>query len=151
MNKLIFGGSLAGALFLIAGTFIFPTSSIMWLASTSLAYTVFRFMLAGLLLAVLFTSPPRKLILRALMGGMGVLLVALGTGLIIGDSTHILDIILFLEAGIAFGIEALELDESEYQDRIQRMYEEQRARLAQQTAWRGLLSFAVLSYARSSK
>jgi hypothetical protein len=118
MNRLIFGGSLASALFLIIGTYVFPSSDMMWLASTSLAYTVVRCAMVAVLLVVLFTDPPRKIAVRLLMGAAAATLVGWGSALIASDSMHVLDVVLFLEVGFAFGLEALELNEEEVEERI---------------------------------
>jgi amino acid transporter len=118
MNRLVFSGSLACVIFLLVATYAFPTNSILWLAGTTTGYTIFRFAMAGMLLAVLFTAPPRRMYMRVLMGSLGLILVGCGVWLSLGDSMHLLDIVLFLELGIAFGIEALEFTEDELQSKI---------------------------------
>jgi len=122
MNRTIFGGSLASVIFLIAGTYLFSNSPIMWLASTSLGYTIFRCLVAVALVVVLVTNPPRRLIVRALMGTLAAVMAGWGIALILGDSMHLLDIILFLELGFAFGLEALELNEEEIDERIEQLH-----------------------------
>lgn len=113
MDKAIFSGSLISVLFLLVGTFLFPHSPIMWLAGTTLAYTIFRAIMAAMLLAVLFTTPPRKMLMRLAMGVLAVVLAGWGVGLIMQGSYKLLDIVLFVELGIAFGVAALEVSDEE--------------------------------------
>lgn len=135
MNRFIFGGALASVVFLIVGTYVFPTSMIMWFASLSIPYTVFRFLMVGLLLAVLFTEPPRRAAVRALMGGLAVLLVAWGVALSVGDSMHMLDIIIFFQLAFVFGIEALELSEEEVDAQIVRIQHPEEYEPAPSVVW----------------
>ena len=113
MDKAIFGGSLASVVFLLIGTYFFPGSPTMWLAGTSLTYTIFRLVMTGMLLIVLLTNPPRKMYVRVAMGAMAVALSGWGVGLMLQDSYKLLDIILFVELGIAFALDALETTEAE--------------------------------------
>lgn len=126
MDKTIFGGSLACVLFLIAGTFLFPTSPIMWLAGTSVAYTIFRVIMAGMLLTVLFTTPPRKLFVRLTMGILSMVLVGWGLELMFQGSYKLLDMILFVELGIAFGLAALEVTDEHLSDALASTKQKQR-------------------------
>lgn len=136
MNKTIFGGSLASVIFLIIGSFIFPSSPIMWLTNASVAYTIVRFLMAALLITVLVTNPPRRLSVRLSMGGMALALIGWGIVLSVTNSMHLLDIVLFLEVGFAFGLEALELNEEEIDERTERLREPEPQRLlAPQAAW----------------
>ena len=113
MDKAIYGGSFASVVFLLAGTYLFSGSPIMWLAGTSLAYTIFRIIMAVMLLTVLVTTPPRKLYVRIAMGILAVVLVGWGIGLLMQGSYKILDMILFVELGLAFGLGALEITDED--------------------------------------
>lgn len=141
MNKTIFGGSLASVIFLIVGSFVFPSSPIMWLASTGIIYSVIRFLMAALLIAVIVSNPPRRRSIRLAMGGMGAFLVAWGLLLAVTNSMHLLDIVLFLEVGIAFGLEALELNEEEIDERTERLWEPEQS-LAAPIAWQLLRNYS---------
>jgi hypothetical protein len=127
MDKAIFGGSLACVLFLIAGTFLFPTSPIMWLAGTSVAYTIFRVIMAGMLLIVLFTTPPRKLFVLLAMGVMAMVLAGWGIELMLQGSYKLLDMIMFVELGIAFGLAALEVTNEDVSNALTSTAPKQRA------------------------
>jgi hypothetical protein len=133
MNKAIFGGALACVLFLLVGTFMFPTNSIMWLAGTALPYTIFRIIAAIGLAAVLITNPPRKMHMRVAMGVVAAILTAVGVGIGASDSVHVLDMVLFILLGIAFAIEALEFNEEELEASVLELREEY-ARQAAPTA-----------------
>lgn len=118
MDRAIFGGSLASVVFLLAGTYLFPSSPVMWLAGTTIAYTIFRLIMAEMLLLVLFTKPPRKWYIRAAMGVMSVALVLWGVALMVQGSYKLLDMVLFIELGLAFGLAALEVTETESPGRV---------------------------------
>lgn len=118
MNKAIFGSALLCTVFLIIGTYAFPTDLIMWFASTSVVFTIFRVVMAGMLLAVLATNPPRHIYMRIAMGSMSLALTCLGLGMFFTDSLHILDVVLFMVLAAAFGLEALEFNEVELEEKV---------------------------------
>lgn len=118
MNKAIFGSALLCTVFLIVGTYAFPSDIIMWFASTSLIYTIFRVIMVGMLVAVLVTNPPRHLYMRVAMGAMAFTLGCLGIGLLFADTLHLLDVILYIVLAAAFGIEALEFNEEELEEKV---------------------------------
>lgn len=127
MEKAVFLGGFVSAGFLIVGTYVFPTSLLMWFASTSGFYVVARALLMVLLLGVLLSAPPRKVWMRMVMGIVALGLAGWGIGLAMTDSMHILDMIVFLEAGIAMGIEALEFTEEELLARAAQLHTPQSA------------------------
>lgn len=126
MNRTIFAGSLASIIILLIGTFAFPASMLMWLASISLPYTIFRVIMVGALVGVLLTNPPRRRDVRAGMGALSLILISCGLALALGNSVHLLDILLFMELGFAFGLEALEFNEEELDERIMRLQHPER-------------------------
>jgi hypothetical protein len=67
--------------------------------------------MAETLLLVLFTKPPRKWYVRVAMGVMAVVLVGWGVALMLQGSYKLLDMVLFIELGIAFGLATLEVTE----------------------------------------
>lgn len=134
MNKAIFSCSLVCVLFLIVGTYAFPNNPIMWLAGTTLPYVIFRVIIAIALIAVLVTNPPRKLYMRWLMGLIAIALASTGVAIGASDSVQILDMVLFLELGVAFGIEALEFNEDELQSAVLSFREKYAQNLAASTA-----------------
>jgi hypothetical protein len=78
MKRLLFTGSLLCIIFLLIGTFAFPDSMIMELASMSLATTIFRGIMAAVIITVLFTLPPRRMFVRLAMGSAAVSLLVSG-------------------------------------------------------------------------
>lgn len=118
MEKAVYGGSLASTAFLLAGTYLFPASPIMWLAGMSLAYTIFRLVMVAMLVTVIFTTPPRKMFIRFAMGVLAAVLVSWGVALMLQGSYKLLDMILFVELGIAFGLGALEVNEADTENII---------------------------------
>jgi hypothetical protein len=125
MKRLLFTGSLLCIIFLLIGTFAFPDSMIMELASMSLATTIFRGIMAAVIITVLFTLPPRRMFVRLAMGSAAVSLLVSGLILCFSNSMHLLDVLLFLELGCSLGIEALELNDDEIvrdTERLQELY-----------------------------
>jgi hypothetical protein len=130
MNKAIFSCALACVLFLIAGTYLFPNNPVMWLAGTTLPYTVFRALAAVALITVLVTNPPRRLYMRIFMGSAALVLLLAGLGVGASDSVQILDMMLYLILGISLAIEALEFNEEELEASVLTL----RAEYVRQTA-----------------
>ena len=123
MNRALFSGSLVCVTFLLIGTFMFPSSMVMELASTSALATVFRVLMAAMLITVLLSSPPRRLLVRAAMGGIALVLLVSGVVLSLTNSMHLLDVLLFFELGCALGIEALEFNDDEVEQKTERFHE----------------------------
>ena len=113
MNKTLFSGSLVCVITLMFGSVLFPHNLLMELAGTSVTVNFFRGVVAVILLAVLFTSPPRRWALRAGMGIFAITLMVIGVMTSFGNSMHLLDAILYLQLSCALGMEALEFNEDE--------------------------------------
>jgi hypothetical protein len=109
MDRTLYGATLVIALLLIAGSQFIPNSMFMWFASTSLWMDLVRGLIGLLMLGLLITSPPRKLVFRWALGLMGVLASGVAVGLFLDNSIHALDILLCIQAAVAFGVAALEL------------------------------------------
>ena len=122
MNRAIFGGSLLSVIILLIGTFAWPSSLVMELASTSAVATTFRILMAASLLLVLFTSPPRHLYVRIAMGAVAALFLVVALAMSLGNSMHLLDVILFFQLGSALGIEALEFNDDELEERTKNLH-----------------------------
>jgi len=126
MNRFIFGSSLLCLLFLLVGTFFFPSSIVMWTAHLELPYTIFRICMVVLLVAVLATTPPRQLYMRILMALAGITLLSIGTITAFTDGMYLLDIAMSFMLGTAFLIEALEYNEDELNERALSLQEQYR-------------------------
>lgn len=125
MKQTVFFGSLLSVIFLLLGTYVFPTDIIMWFASTSWIFTVLRLLMAVVLILVLCTTPPRELYMRLAMGAAALISLGAGVGIAMSDSLHVLDIILFIQLGIVLGLEALEFNEDELAEKtrtLQKQY-----------------------------
>ncbi len=149
MKRLFFAGALVSVLFLLIGTYLFPADVVMWFASTAPSFTLVRTSMALILLVVLFTTPPRSLRVRLLMGFASVAFTGAGLAVSLSDSLHILDIILFFQLGIALGIEALELNEDELSDEVlalREQYARQQAAEATALDSQGLRNVQLYTY-----
>lgn len=108
MGKLVILLAFASMALLEIGSYLFPADLIMWFANTSITYLVIRGVLMSLLLLLLVTKPPRRMLLRYVIG-----IVAVGTlvrvvNLTMQNDIQLLDGLAFLAASIAMMIAALE-------------------------------------------
>jgi hypothetical protein len=124
MNRLVFAGSLACVLFLLVATYAFPTNSILWLADTSTIFSAFRVGMALVLLAVLCSAPPRHIYARLSMGILSLGLLVAGVVSCLSATTYILDTVLFFALGASLGIEALEFNEDELEQKVHTLHVE---------------------------
>lgn len=106
-KSLILGTILLTSALLIGGVY-FPNYPLMWLAGTSMSFEVVRAVLIVLLGILLFSNPPRALMFRYLIGGMAVSLIVVIGILTATYKINVIDIIVFSEIAVIFGIEALE-------------------------------------------
>lgn len=108
MDKTVYAGGALIAAALIAGSIFIPTSFVMVLASTSLAANIARVIVVLLMFGLIITNPPRSHAFRVLLGvaSFGFLYYAVQHAL--SGTIQLADSILFLQASIAFAIEALE-------------------------------------------
>jgi len=108
VDRTVYSGTILICLTLIAGSIWFPENAAMWLASTSVIMNMARVVVIGLMLGLIFTDPPRQRAFRLLLSGaaLGFLIIALQRTF--GGSTQLVDALLFLEAGVAFGLAAAE-------------------------------------------
>lgn len=108
MDKAVYSGMVLISLVLIAGSYWFPDSAAMWLASTSILMNIARGIIAALMLGLLFTNPPRRREFRIVLGiaAAGFLVAALERAY--GGSVLVADALLFMGAGVSFGLAALE-------------------------------------------
>lgn len=108
MNRNLTGISVFLVALLFFGGLFFPESPIMWLASTSDGYAVVRAGIAAILIALLYTHPPRSKNFRLLLS---VASLAFGTWaaiLTMQSSMFVLDIFVFLQTAVVFAIAAIE-------------------------------------------
>jgi hypothetical protein len=113
MSKILYATSLLFAVLLIFGSTLTPGSTLMSLASTAAAVDAVRGVLVAAMIALLLTRPPRHWLFRACLGVIAVVFAVITCSLFVGSSMHVLDMLLFAEAAIAFGLAALEIEPEE--------------------------------------
>lgn len=107
-HKSLIGATLLFIATLMAGTVLYPDSFLASFAATDSATMVVRSVIAGLLITLLVTNPPRSLALRTTIGAGSAVLTVLTTQLLFSYQLAPLDALLFIEVAIISGIEALE-------------------------------------------
>ncbi len=110
MDRVLYIVSFVAAILLIVGSRLVPDSAPMWLASTDLSMNLLRGMLAGMMLGLLFTEPPRRLLFRGALGALGILLAIMATVPLLQGSIHIVDVLLFAQASVCFLLAAIEAE-----------------------------------------
>jgi hypothetical protein len=96
--------------FLVIGSWLFPDSSMLWLADTSAGMNAIRILLIALLSGLLFTNPPRKIHFRYVLGGSAALLGLLTLGQTYNNTMQVLDALVYIQAAVLFALAALEQD-----------------------------------------
>jgi hypothetical protein len=108
MEKTVYAGGALIAAALIAGSIFIPTSFVMVLASTSLAANIARGIIIALMLGLILTNPPRSHAFRAALAAASVGFLYYAWQHAVSGTIQLADSVLFLQAAIAFAIEALE-------------------------------------------
>lgn len=116
MGKLLLFLSFCCLLILEVFSYKFPTSSLMWLASSSTAAEQARFGLMALLCLLLITNPPRHTVLRTFTGIVAMATLASVAYLTYNNHMSILDTLAFAAAGVTLGVAALELGDYEVEE-----------------------------------
>lgn len=107
---LILGTFLLVGMMLIAGIW-FPSSPLMWLASSSTELHFARGLILVALLVVLLTKPPRRPAVRALLLGGSLVLVAFVGASIDRFILGLFDTLVFWQVALILAIEGLEANE----------------------------------------
>jgi len=110
MDKTVYVGSLLIALMLILGSVLFPSSAVMWLASTSELMDIARGIMVALMLGLIFTNPPRSARFRLLLGTVSFAFGVWGLRQLFNGSVHIIDAMLLLETSVAFCLASIEAE-----------------------------------------
>jgi hypothetical protein len=108
MNKTVYAGAGLIALALLAGSLFIPGSFVMTLASSSVAANVARIVIIGLMIGLIITNPPRSRVFRTALGVASVGFLGYAWNHAMSGTIQLADSILYLQAAIAFAIEALE-------------------------------------------
>ncbi len=96
-----------------AGSFLFPSNPLMWLAGTSTGYIIVRVVIMLLLLILLLTNPPRHVLLRVLAGTVATVVLVTVLAATFNGTMPILDSMTLISASIAMGIISLEINNEE--------------------------------------
>lgn len=108
MHRTAYLGSLLLIIILTIGSFYFPNSAAMWLASTSPFMIVARVVVGVLIVGLLASQPPRSLAFRGVLGAAALLLGGWGIVNTFGGGITFVDSLLFLHASISFALAAIE-------------------------------------------
>lgn len=108
MKKTLIAATILLTISLMVCGIYYPTFPVMLFAGGSLSLEITRGVLVVLLSILLFSNPPRALLLRYGIGMAGVALMLANGILLFNYNINILDAILFLEVGVIFVIESLE-------------------------------------------
>lgn len=110
MNKVLTAGLILMTALLLTGSIVFPDHASMWLASTSLSINIVRVLMIAVLLVLLFTNPPRSYTLRAMFGMAAGVVFTVFFGMLANSTMYILDMMVFAQASVILGLEALEFN-----------------------------------------
>lgn len=109
-SKWILTLSMMGTMTLLVFGIADPNNPIMWLASTSLAFTWIRAIMIVILFGLLITEPPRNVYFRMVTGVIAVSLGAWALGTTYDNNMQLLDTLSLLQFSICTGLIALETD-----------------------------------------
>jgi len=109
MQKFMQACTLAFLAFLTIGQIYFPNSPLMMLTSNTTLVLGLRAVIVTGVLILTFTRPPRTHYMRLVLGVSASLLLGWAGYQTYQDNLEILDGLVFLTAGISFGLAALEL------------------------------------------
>jgi hypothetical protein len=108
MHRTAYLGSLLLITILTIGSFYFPDSAAMWLASTSPAMIVARLVIGVLIVGLLASRPPRSVTFRAVLGVAAAILAGWGIQNTFSGGITFIDSLLLLHASISFALAAIE-------------------------------------------
>ena len=115
MNKLILSLTFLALGFLTVLTTINPNASAVWLASPAQSFDILRSSVMFVLLILMFTNPPRNVLLRTVVGVAATSFIGWSAYMTYNNSMLILDGIIFLAAGIASLVAVLEFETTDEQ------------------------------------
>jgi hypothetical protein len=110
MDKAVYGGGALIALALIAGSIFIPGSFVMVLASTSVMADIARGIIVALMITLIVTNPPRSEVFRFLLGAASFSFAYYAMAHALSGTIQLADSALYLQAAVAFAIEALEIN-----------------------------------------
>lgn len=108
MKRTLIVGTILLTAALLFGAVYYPNFPLMWLAGTTVSYEIIRGVLLAALIAVLVSKPPRSPYVRYFLGGVATSLAMVAGVMVLNDTGHIIDVIVFIESAIILALEALE-------------------------------------------
>ena len=111
MSRLVMLLSLLAISTLIIFGLVAPDASVMWLASTSQAYTYIRIGMAAIIVALLITKPPRNHLFRLVVGAFSSVLAYWSLSATYENHMAFLDTMTILTFSISCMIAVAEIDE----------------------------------------
>lgn len=115
MNKAMLWVTFVLLGFLTVVSSINPDTSAVWLASSDRSFDLLRSGVMLVLLTLMFTNPPRNVLLRAVIGVMTVVFIGWSGYMTYEGFMQILDGIIFVAAGISALIAVLEVEQGQEQ------------------------------------
>jgi hypothetical protein len=110
MNRFILSLTFLALGFITVVSTINPDASAIWLASSAQSFDILRSSVMVMLLVLMFTNPPRNVVLRAVIGVAALTFIGWSGYMTYQNSMMLLDGIVFLAAGIASLIAVLEFE-----------------------------------------
>lgn len=108
MHTTAYLGSLLLVSILTIGSFFFPDSAAMWLASSAPEMITARLIIGILIVGLLVSQPPRNLGFRMVLGLAAAVLAGWGIQNAFDGGITFVDSLLFLHAGVSFALAAIE-------------------------------------------
>ena len=108
MKQLLITGTVLLLLGMMTGTIVAQDNLLQAFASCELLLQGVRALLIGLLLGLFFTSPPRSVYFRAILGTASLLLFIGVPVLVMDNYIRLLDALVFIETAIIFAVNAIE-------------------------------------------
>lgn len=108
MSKVILMMSFIALSILLSFGLLSPTSPVMWLASTSMNFTLVRIGLLVMLMALLTTNPPRHSVLRVSVGILSIGLASWSLVSVFNNHMLLLDALVILQTSVTAALVVLE-------------------------------------------
>lgn len=108
MKRILIAGTATFLLAIMIGTAVAQDNLVQAFASSEPVLQVIRLLLIGLLASLFFTSPPRNIYFRLILGVCSVFLAVGSIAMLVDYYMLVLDTLIFIEIAIIFVINAIE-------------------------------------------
>jgi hypothetical protein len=120
MSKMVLFFSLLSLSILLFFGIVNPDSPVMWMASTSEAYSYLRIALIAVLAGLMITNPPRNVSFRTFVGIVSVMITSWSLNATYNNEMALLDTLALLQFSISAGLIVLERDYDEVAEKVQK-------------------------------